>query len=130
MAPYTVRANATAPAMQPEATRVPYAPDAPRGAVVLTPGQRSFALDRDADAMLRVPDGPTYQLFVEGEGEHDGGHEPPRTAEQRVARVLNATKPPSIFRFGGAALDTTPCMSLASIGTPFGPAYNPNGFCP
>lgn len=107
-------------------TRVPYAPDA------LEPvpaARRSVAVDRETADRLAVmhDDGLTIRLFVQGENDRPAQ---PKSFEQRFSDALNGERAPSSVRFSQKVLDTTPCPSIASAGTPFGPAYNVYGFCP
>jgi hypothetical protein len=109
-----------------ETVRVPYAPD------VLEPmpaPQRSVVVDRDAAERLSVlsDSSITYRLFVEGRGD---ARVQPKTFERRFADSLNGSTARAPVRFSQQVMDTTPCPSLASAGTPFGPAYRVYGFCP
>ncbi|MEP7061214.1 MAG: hypothetical protein ABI881_02385 [Betaproteobacteria bacterium] len=107
--------------------RVPYAPGALEP---MPPPQRSLAVDREAAERLSVLSDPsvTFRLFVEGRG--DARPAQPRPFERRFADTLNDTTAPPAMRFSRRVMDTTPCSSLASAGTPFGPAYRVYGFCP
>jgi hypothetical protein len=107
-------------------TRVPYAPESLAPA---TPPARSAAVDRaSAAGLARRDDVPTFSLFVEA----PRGARPaqPLSLEQRFAATLSRGSPTLASRLAGNSLDTEPCPKLASPGTPFGPAYNPFGFCP
>ncbi len=119
-------AKASAPAAATR-TRVPYAPDALEP---LPAARRSVAVDRESADRLSVmhDDASTIRLFVEGENPDRPAQ--PKSFERRFSDALNGDRAPSSIRFSQKVLDTTPCPSIASAGTPFGPAYNAYGFCP
>jgi hypothetical protein len=127
-APVPSAALPGAPATVPlgETVRVPYAPDV---LVPIPEPQRSVVVDRDAADRLSVlsDSSVTYRLFVEGRGD---ARVQPKTFERRFADSLNGSSARSPVRFSQQVMDTTPCPTLASAGTPFGPAYRVYGFCP
>jgi hypothetical protein len=108
-------------------TRVPYAPEslAPDA-----PPARNAAVDRATAANLsaRRDDMPTFSVFVEGSRGQRAAQ--PLSLEQRFAASLGRVPPTLAARLAGNTLDAEPCPKLSSPGTPFGPAYNPFGFCP
>jgi hypothetical protein len=117
------------PALQTDPStiaRVPYAPDVLEPA----PAQRSVVVDRDAAERLSVMSDSalTIRLFVEGRD--DTRRAQPKTFERRFADTLSGTQGPSPIGFSQRVMDTRPCPSIASAGTPFGPAYRVYGFCP
>jgi hypothetical protein len=118
------------PALQTDPStiaRVPYAPDVLEPA---PPAQRSIVVDRDAAERLSVMNDSavTIRLFVEGRD--DSRRAQPKTFERRFADTLGGTQGSSPIGFSQRVMDTRPCPSIASAGTPFGPAYRVYGFCP
>jgi len=118
------------PALQTDPSmiaRVPYAPDVLEP---VPPAQRSVVVDRDAAERLSVMSDSalTIRLFVEGRD--DSRRVQPKTFEHRFADTLGGTQGSSPIGFSQRVMDTRPCPSIASAGTPFGPAYRVYGFCP
>jgi hypothetical protein len=115
----------------------PYAPDAPR--LVLTPrpapasaaSTRSVVVDQAQAEAIEAARAPRYTERVDVIGrDRDTRKAPPKSLEQRFAESLNGQQ--GNGRLGGVlgALDTRPCMALASMVVDIGTAYNPYGFCP
>jgi len=115
----------------------PYAPDAPR--LVLTPRPvaapasppRSVVVDAAQAEAIEAARMPRYTERIDVVGrDADARKAPPKSLEQRFAESLNGQQ--GNGRLGGVlgALDTRPCMALASMVVDIGTAYNPFGFCP